>query len=271
MTQLQSLRQLYRPIQPSIGETGGNILYKEVAPTPTLQGLIYCYWELRTNSQLDSPYVYRVVADGCIDVFFRLDDASDNYIMGFCRQYNEFSLGHSFHYMGVRFMPGAFPALFGNVAHELSNRFEPLVAVNKKLSVFISNNFTPNDAFHAIASRLDFFFISALHEQKATIDARFYNALTIILKSCGQLSIQTELQTGLSQRQLRRYFKRYIGESPNTFSKVIRFQKFLNTNPANKMCQNNQHYLDFGYYDQAHFIKEFKRLYGLSPHVALNR
>ncbi len=77
-------------------------------PDEKLLPFIYCYWELKTETQLAEKYLYRVIADGCVDIFFPLENPDESYIMGFCKSYTEFSLGKQFHYIGIRFFTDDF-------------------------------------------------------------------------------------------------------------------------------------------------------------------
>ncbi|MEL6824118.1 MAG: DUF6597 domain-containing transcriptional factor, partial [Calditrichota bacterium] len=103
------IRNLYTPIQPTVKQTADRVSYREFLPDASLQSFIYCYWELKTSQPLKEAFNYRVVADGCIDIFFSLDKPTDNFVMGFCREYTEFELDSSFHYIGIRFLPTMFP------------------------------------------------------------------------------------------------------------------------------------------------------------------
>jgi hypothetical protein len=266
-----NIRQLYRPVQPTIKQSGKSVDYREVSPDDNLLKIIYCYWELKTNERLQDPFTYRVVADGCIDIFFQLDNPSENFVMGFCKKYTEFPLHNSFHYIGIRFLPTMFPALFKVDAKELSNRFERLEIVLKETSKFITDNFSNKDDLEVIKFKLDTYFTTLINNANTVLDSRFYNALNIILKNFGVVNVQTDLDTGLSQRQLRRYFEYYVGDTAKTFSQVVRFQNILNAKPSTQSLKQNKIFFDLGYYDQAHFIKEFKNFYGVTPSKAFGR
>jgi hypothetical protein len=121
-----NIRQLYNPIQPTVKQSAKNVTYFEFLPDLKLQPYIYCYWELKTKQTLTEPFNYKVVADGCIDIFFELNNPQENFVMGFCKKYTEFPLDNSFHYIGVRFLPTMFPQIFNVDASEISNRFENL-------------------------------------------------------------------------------------------------------------------------------------------------
>jgi AraC-like DNA-binding protein len=70
--------------------------------------------------------------------------------------------------------------------------------------------------------------------------------------------------SGLSERYIQKLYLSNIGISPSAFTSVIRFNKslhlVLNTSePLTTIAY------DCGYYDQAHFIKEFKKFTGITP------
>lgn len=259
------IRQLYNPIQPTVKHTAEQVTYAEFLPAPNLQNLIYCYWQLKTTAPLCEQFNYRVVADGCIDIFFELNDPAQNFVMGFCKKYTEFPLGNSFNYTGIRFLPTAFPQLFKINASELSNRFEHLQNVVPITSGFISHNFSSQLNTGQIKGMLDNYFIDLVANTEFYSDNRLYEAIGIILKNYGVLNIEKGLDTGISARQLRRLFEFYIGDSAKTFSKVVRFQNILRAKPSRQSLRQNKLFFDAGYYDQAHFIKEFKNFYGVTP------
>lgn len=100
-------------------------------------------------------------------------------------------------------------------------------------------------------------------------DFRLYRAIAAIVQHKGALQIEKDLHTGLSPRQLRRLFEFYVGDSAKKFSQIVRFQNLLLASPSAAMLKQEKVFFDLGYYDQAHFIKEFKRFYGTSPRRAL--
>lgn len=260
------LRALYLPIQPSISAAQTAVQYRELWPDAPLQNYIYCYWQLKTSQVLTEPFLYRVVADGCIDLFFELNHPAENFVMGFCKNYAEFPLENQFNYVGVRFLPGQFPLLFRIHAAKLSNRSEGLQAVVPGAARFITSHFEANLNLESCKSLFDGYFIQHLAQQGVpTLDPRLQEALHLILQKSGVLSIEKDLNIGVSPRQLRRLFEQYIGDSAKTFSQVVRFQHILQAKPSLQSLKNNQLFLDHAYYDQAHFIKAFKNFYGLTP------
>jgi len=265
-----TIRTLYLPVQPTVKATADKVIYREFLPTLNLQSTIYCYWQLKTTQPLKEPFLYRVVSDGCIDIFFELDKPELSSVMGFCKKYTQFPLDHAFHFIGIRFLPTMFPQLFGIPASTLANQALDLKDILPTTATFIQQHFHNRQEMTEIISQLDQYFLKKLMDCPFDNDARLYEAIAIILKNYGVLNIETDLNTGISSRQLRRLFKHYIGDSAKTFAQVVRFQNILRAKPSKQSLKQNKLFYE-GYYDQAHFIKEFKNFYGVTPGVVYGR
>ncbi|HEV7382703.1 MAG TPA: helix-turn-helix domain-containing protein [Dyadobacter sp.] len=266
MSQEIDLRKLYRPLQPLL-LPAGQVHYQEIMPCEPASRHIYCYWRLQTPSPLVANFQYRIVADGCIDIFFELNNPTENFVMGLCNKYTEFSIGNTFDYVGIRFFPGAFPQLFRTDAARLTDRFENLADVAPQVSNYLESHFSPGMPTSEICQLLDVYFSKIISNSAFKQDHRFYTAMEKILVNKGDVNIETGLNTGLSPRQLRRFFDRYIGDSPKTFSKIIRFQNVLADKVTASTGKDRKTFTEDVYYDQAHFIKEFKHFSGLTPSV----
>lgn len=256
-------------MQPAIHPERDEASYREYVPSLPLAPYICCYWQLTSHPSLSQPFMYRVVADGCIDLFFHTHQPQDVYVMGFSTTYTEFPLDNPFNYIGIRFMPAAFPLLFGVCAGDLTNRFEHLDDVVPTLAAGLAQQTAGLHNLHELSPVLNHYFEKILAGHTMDADHRLLQALDLILRAGGNIRLETELHSGVSPRHLRRLFDFYIGESPKTFCKVVRFQQLLHNTPTADSLRAGKMFYDAGYYDQAHFIKEFKTLYGLPPTVAL--
>lgn len=262
---MEFIKNHYVPIQPTVTPVNGTVAYREIRPNKDIENFVYCFWQLKTRRELNKPFIYRVVSDGCIDIFFNHNKPIENYVMGFCRKYTEFSIGKVFDYIGIRFFPSSFPLLFGIQAKTLSNQSQKLDTILTDFSKWITSEIAPSDAFEVVAEQLNEKLINISQKQKPKYDQRFYNALQLIFQKHGFIDTEKDLDTGLSPRQMRRIFNFYIGTTAKTFSNVVRFQYILNAKPSVKSLKNNKLYYDVGFFDQAHFIKNFKTFYGITP------
>jgi transcriptional regulator GlxA family with amidase domain len=86
-----------------------------------------------------------------------------------------------------------------------------------------------------------------------------------LLATNGSTSINQILKNDLSKRrQLERNFKKQIGISPKQLGKVLRLQTALKMLLNDKESLTNVAY-ESEYFDQAHFIKDFKEFIGTTP------
>ncbi len=72
-------------------------------------------------------------------------------------------------------------------------------------------------------------------------------------------------KTGFSQKHLISLFKKYVGLSPKQFARIARFQKVIAELEQQQSVEWTSIAYDCGYFDQAHFIKEFKAFSGINP------
>lgn len=70
---------------------------------------------------------------------------------------------------------------------------------------------------------------------------------------------------GLTERGLQRVFSRALGVSPKGFARLVRFQHACAQLRRGSWSSLTEVSLDCGYYDQAHFIGDFKALSGMTP------
>jgi transcriptional regulator GlxA family with amidase domain len=92
-----------------------------------------------------------------------------------------------------------------------------------------------------------------------------YRAVHTVLANNGTLTVDSlAAEHGISKRQFERRFKDLAGLSPKLYSRVIRFQaatqfKLNGTRDLTEIAYAS------GYYDQSHFINDFREFSGYTP------
>lgn len=87
-----------------------------------------------------------------------------------------------------------------------------------------------------------------------------------IARHHGALSIRTlSDQIGISQNHLLTQFKRMVGVSPKVLARLYRLQQVMRTIDPTKPVDWTWIAYECGYYDQAHFNKDFMAHLGLNP------
>lgn len=120
----------------------------------------------------------------------------------------------------------------------------------------------PNDA--AKIEVLNTFFLKRLLIRDVP-NPLLSKAFQIILRSQGNLRID-DLANHLDvhYKTLERKFKIYVGLTPKVFARIVRFKHTYKRFHA-IASQDPYFFLDLGYYDQNHFIKEFKYFLHTTP------
>ncbi len=256
---------VYTPIQPTVSASQNKIRYVESEPEKSLRSLIYCYWELNSVVPLDEAFNYTVVADGCIDIFWEVSHPSACWIMRCASSYSKFQFARHFHYRGIRFLPMAFTALSQISAAELPPFDQLLTSIAPTWAYELLQYELDQASFELLCNGLNEFFQRKVTSQLIPPDHRMCRALDIMLNPHHPLQLEQGLDIGVSPRQLRRLFNYYTGVSPKSFEHIIRFQQLLRAKPSVQSLKKHKSFFDYGYYDQAHFVKSFKKFHGTTP------
>jgi AraC-like DNA-binding protein len=93
-----------------------------------------------------------------------------------------------------------------------------------------------------------------------------------IEQSGGALAVEDLVEEiGYSRKHLAAAFKEHVGMPPKAMARLVRFQRALAALRSGRQQDLAQLALDLGYYDQAHFTREFRDFSGLTPGECLRR
>ncbi|MEZ4667734.1 MAG: helix-turn-helix domain-containing protein [Anaerolineae bacterium] len=108
-------------------------------------------------------------------------------------------------------------------------------------------------------------FLHLLHENMENYSL-LDHTIDILIQSSGMMRIQElAAETGYSKRYLDMLFKEHVGLSPKSLAGILRFQNIYQLLAQEHAAAYLNDNLYIYYYDQAHFIKEFKRFTGYTP------
>jgi AraC-like DNA-binding protein len=263
LEKIDFIRQYFHPLQPSDG--AGLLQYTEFAPSIALQPYIGYYWELKSNGTLLHEHPYHVVADGSVDLIFNCQQAAESMLSVTNTQAFDIQLSGVVHYLGIRFLPACVHYFFEIPLMELTGQTLPSGdCFGKEVKELEAQLLEDADLLQRIPL-LETALIQRFTKRNYNSDPRFLQSLHHILQSSGNAFIQTEVAEWISPRQMRRLFERYIGLNPKTFARVTRFQQTLAAMQRTPRTYWGRLFYDYGYFDQAHFIREFKIFYGDTP------
>lgn len=242
-----------------------------IAPHEKLQHLIECYWIIESDEP--TPHLEKIIPDGFTELIFHYGDAYRSKISGaWRRQGSNLLAGQISNYfylentgtsgiIAVKFKPAALTQLFGLDMSQYTDQIADVVSTEKQL-LELRDKIIPFENEHRSKEILDNYFIEISRD---ITESPVTAAIDLVFKTNGMASVK-ELAgaAGVGERQLERLFKRYVGLSPKYYARIIRFNyifQFIqskNTPWAEIVYQS-------GYYDQSHFIRNFKAFTGEDP------
>ncbi|WP_018883719.1 AraC family transcriptional regulator [Paenibacillus massiliensis] len=231
----------------------------------------------------------RVLPDGCSDILLTYDPVREELDMSYCGNYTKPFVFHeepatevstsnrgAGYTFGVRFFPGGARVFHGISLDEFTDQRIPLEQCWPRSATELrelGERMLETTSFRERARLMDTYLNSwisstLLHGHMAEGDL-MKNVLHRIFTSGGQTSIQElAAQETVSERQLHRYFKPWIGISPKRFSEVVRCQQVLASIQQGHIQDWAELAVAHGFFDQAHLIRHFRAWYGATPGVA---
>ncbi len=252
--------------------------YQTYEPHIDLKLFVSCYWTLDVPKQT-KPQKQRIVPDGCIEMAFILGDDVKRYTSE-----NEFILQPRAMVLGqtiepfyieptgivktfvIRFYPYGFTYFVSEPIKNLLNKetpikqlFETETADDLEQKIIEAQNTEQRIRI------IEKFLLNRLNDEK-TINTIVKDTVDSLFLTKGNATITSIFKDELSKRrQLERNFRKQIGVSPKQLAKLIRLQTALKM-LLNKKSQNlTDIALNSEYFDQAHFIKDFREFTGISP------
>ncbi|MEO5893968.1 MAG: DUF6597 domain-containing transcriptional factor [Ferruginibacter sp.] len=252
--------------------------YYTIPSPPLLNNYIRCFWVLEG----DGPYIHRSMADGCAEMVFHYKSVFDEIcasdkiessfnagLSGPSRVFRRFVTDKNFGIFGVYLYPYAVPQLFGIPAIEVINQMPDFYTLlGNEGKILAEKILVAKDNMDRV--KIISAFLQAQlhkHEQK---DNGILTVINKTIHSEGTTAIETLASNHfLSIRQFERKFKTFSGFSPKLFSRIIRFQASV-SHYGNKRLSLTDIAYDCGYYDQSHFIHDFKEFSGYHPRQYFN-
>lgn len=251
--------------------------YKTIAPHTDLSVFVKCYWTLDIPKEI-KPEKQRIVPDGCMEMIFHYGDLYKQYFQNgsYIIQPKCFVFGQITHPLdieptgetgifAIRFNPDGFAPFVTMPINHMENRAVPLQELFGKDGLHLEKevlNASTNEDRVKIAES---FLLKILITPKF-IDSITKSSVEIILQLNGQITVdELSDQLNIHRRQLERKFSSVIGLSPKQLSKIIRIQSTLKMLANNQFTSLTSVAYEGNYYDQAHFIKDFKEFTGMSP------
>lgn len=225
-------------------------------PSDDLAELVERHWIVAWD--LDEPFTQEVVTHPCVNLVFEADVAL---IHGVITGRDARTLDGRGKAVGVKFRPGGFHPFLPVPAWRLTDSamtLEEAFGVNPHAEVLAARE---DRAQIAVVED----FLRGLPRAEDPLVADVVEIFRLILRDPSLVRVdQLAARVGRSPRALQRLFREYVGVTPKWVLQRLRLHE-----AAERMADGAGDWaslaLDLGYFDQAHFINDFRRVVGRSP------
>jgi len=167
--------------------------------------------------------------------------------------------------IGVELTPKGLYHLFKLSMHEITNRmvsFEELFGPpGARLQTLVGDAEDPQQKIALLQTAL-----THLLQQNDKEYALLDHTLDLLAQTHGMMPVQElAAHTGYTRRYLDRLFQEHVGVSPKSLASILRFQEVYQGWMQHQSPTFFSNHWPAYYYDQSHFIKEFKRFTGFTP------
>ncbi|MFZ4861019.1 DUF6597 domain-containing transcriptional factor [Sphingobacterium sp. Mn56C] len=243
--------------------------YQKIIPIKPLQDYIRYFWVLEDFTDTENSKNFKIIPDGLPALIFQNEpnlffDMEGNampqlFLYGQSTKYTEHTVTGGFGVMGMYLQPTALKTLFNMDAFELNNQNVPLeYVIDAPILEQLVNATSVNQKIEIMTH----FFLNLLQRIKGGNEKADFASM-LLQKGKTLKDIQNEMS--MSERSLERLIKQYVGISPKMFSRIIRFQSGLNTLRRTDFSNFTELAYIAEYFDQSHYIKEFREFTGTNP------
>jgi AraC-like DNA-binding protein len=252
------------------------VRYVQAAPPRALADFVACLWALDGSSDephSHEPQTQRILPDGRAEIIFHLADPfreaesgitqARALIAGQLTRAISVQPGRRVLTVAIRLTPSGARALLETPHHLLTDTITPLDAVHRqltdRLASVLSDTVPVETLLEALVGALD---ADRLRPPRTGA----LEALRLVDQCAGLLTVDEACAaTGLSPRTLERIFLDLTGVSPRLYLRLVRFRHAVREAEAKQSRKWTDVALACGYYDHAHFTRDFRSFAGCAP------
>jgi AraC-like DNA-binding protein len=165
---------------------------------------------------------------------------------------------------GVVFRPGGTTAFFRPPAHEMANSDFPVEALwGRSAAAEMRDRLLEARGPEAKLDTLEHVMLEMLQAPEPDRAVAF--GVRALAGNAAILDIAAE--AGLSQKRFIERFKAVVGMAPKPYGRLLRFQRALAHSEQGRTVDWTRVALDCGYFDQPHFIHDFRAFSGITPNM----
>lgn len=248
-----------------------NPFYTEITPCRQLDSYIRCFWGTAhpvIQAEKDSAFQL-VIPDTCADIIYSIDYTENTVSGGFCGvndhsfyAYEMQKEGHLVSTFAIRFYAWTACVFAQDSLKSTLNGYFEAEAKFEQLDRMIRPVLLELKTLEEKTAYVQQLLMQRLAFAKENITVK--EAVSNILMHRGTMEVsKLAKESFVSSRQLERLFQEYIGMTPKKLSCLVRYQFLW----RDILCVEDFQILNavhqYGYTDQSHLMREFKRFHSM--------
>ena len=253
--------------------------FKRLEPSEKLSPFVESYWFI--NTDIDHPintkeYLHPEGGVGIILNYadpLQLDGINQTVpciLDGTNTLTRELGLKGVLDAVGIRFKAAGAHLIFSLPLNELKNETLPLADTPlRNYPVLYSKLAQAKSISEKVSTIESWLYKSLLPDSKPSNLVK--QSLQLIKSQNGLVNIESVAKSlDVNLRRIERLFNSQVGMTPKEYSRNLRIKAARSYIKSNKLSFTEIAY-DLGYYDQAHFINQFKKVTGITPREYLEK
>jgi len=253
------------------------VFLSEYQPSRSLSPFVSQYWEGSFNVDAGREVCLHLTPHGCLEIIVHLNDmhcdiykdgkwgqSPDYMVIGMFTQSHKVLFQSRVNAFAIRFKPDGFYNIFGVPPALFLDAYEDMALVLDKKFREYSHRIREAKSTEIRITLTEEFLLFCLGNSRVIQNYVDHAARMIRLDPCIRIPDLAD-KVHISQRQLERQFKDRMGISPKHYLRLNRIQKAVQCLNLNGSMDLFSVAYSCGYFDQAHFINDFKKITGLNP------
>jgi AraC-like DNA-binding protein len=257
--------------QPEFSKTGGILNQKtfeqhfrleRVLPSDDLRFFVERYWIIHWDLTGQEPIVQDTLEHPCINMVI---ERGNSRVYGITLGRSSQLLAGKGQVFGVKFRAGGFYPFVKFPVSELTGKSIAFCDVFGIESDALEKTLLNTDDTEAAVACMEDFLRPRLPERDENIS--LINEIVDCIVCDMQITRVEDVvqRLNISKRTMQRLFKRYVGVTPRWVIQRYRLHEAIERLENGQSIDLAQLAVQLGYFDQAHFIREFKKIVGKTP------
>jgi len=235
---------------------------RRTPPAADVAHLVERHWVVRWDLGDRPPYRQEVVTHPCVNLVFEPHGAA---VFGVQRRRDSRLLRGSGWAVGVKFRPGGFSGFLARPVHEITDRAQALDAVFGADGARLAAEAAARPEPAAKIALAEGFLRERMPPPDPEVELVLAVVADLLEVDPGARVQEIARRHAVSTRTLQRLFRRHVGVGPKWVLRRHRLQEAAEQLAAGERRDWTRLALDLGYFDHAHFIRDFRAVVGRSP------